>query len=63
MQVLTDTMPEESSSKDADGGAGTSKDTGAAGKKTGGAGQQIKGFAPPGAPKFEGKCADRKGHI
>ena len=62
MQVETDIMPEESSSKDTDGGAGTSKETGAAGKKTGGAGQSFKGFAPR-APKFEGKCVDLKGHI
>jgi hypothetical protein len=56
-------MPEESSSKDTDGGAGTSqKETGTAGKKTGNSGQQVKGFAPR-TPKFEGKCADLKGHI
>ncbi|KAI2493199.1 hypothetical protein MHU86_21348 [Fragilaria crotonensis] len=58
-------MPEESSSKIAEGGAGTSqKETGTAtGKKTGNAtGQQAKGFAPR-APKFEGKSTDLKGHI
>ena len=54
-------MPEETS-KDNDGGAGTSKESGTAGKKTGSSGQQAKGFAPR-APKFEGKCADLKGHI
>ena len=56
-------MPEESSSKDTAGEAGaTQKDTGSAGKKVGNAGLQTKGFAPR-APKFEGKCADLKGHI
>jgi hypothetical protein len=58
-------MPEESSSKDTDGGgAGTcsQKETGTAGKKTGNSGQQAKGFAPR-TPKFEGKCADLKGHV
>ena len=54
-------MPEETS-KDNDGGAGTSKESGTAGKKTGSSGQQAKGFVPR-APKFEGKCADLKGHI
>ena len=50
-------MPEES--KETDGGAGTSqKESGTAGKKTG----QTKGFAPK-SIKFEGKCADLKGHI
>ena len=55
-------MPEES--KDADGGAGTlQKETGTAGKKIGHSGQQqAKGFVPR-TPKFEGKCADLKGHI
>ena len=55
-------MPEESSSKGTDVGAGTSKEAGAAEKKTGGAGHQAKGFAPR-APKFEGKCTDLKCHI
>ena len=56
-------MPEESSSKDTDGGAGTSqKEAGTAGKKTGTPGQQAKGFVPR-ASKFEGKCPDLKGHI
>jgi hypothetical protein len=54
-------MPEES--KDAEGGAGTlQKETGTAGRKIGNSGHQIKGFAPR-TPKFEGKCADLKGHI
>ena len=47
--------------KESDGGA-AAKEAGAAGKKTGGNGQNMKGFAPR-APKFEGKCADLKGHI
>jgi hypothetical protein len=56
-------MPEDTLSKDADGGAGTSqKEAGTAGKKNGNAGQHAKGFMPR-APKFEGKCADLKGHI
>ena len=54
-------MPEETNDKETDGGAG-SKETGTAGKKHGNQGQQSKGFAPR-APKFEGKCADLKGHI
>ena len=54
-------MPEESSSKDTGGGAGT-KESGTAGKKTGDTGNQNRGFAPKTA-KFEGKCTDLKGHI
>ena len=53
-------MPEETT-KETDGGA-AAKEAGAAGKKSGGPGQQAKGFAPC-VPKFEGKCADLKGHI
>jgi len=56
-------MPEESSSKETNGGGGT-KESGTAGKKTSNnaSGQQAKGFVPR-APKFDGKCADLKGHI
>jgi hypothetical protein len=54
-------MPEESSSKDTDGGAGI-KESGSAGKKSGGTGNQNRGFAPK-TLKFKGKCTDLKGHI
>jgi hypothetical protein len=54
-------MPEEPM-RETDGGAAAKEAGGAAAKKPGGFGQQTKGFAPR-APKFEGKCADLKGHI